>query len=338
MPADAKPETMRFSIFVAFLMLAMALPAQAVPQTLGPSYFEALRDVDRRLATIGYRLATGNVALCRDRQPVAGVALHASDQYGSDSRTAVTRVFGFAAPIAVEALVEGGPAARAGLIENDGVVAIGSLALPPPTTGSPTSATRDAAVAILADRLAADPVRWTIVRAGTRREIVVPASPGCRSAFEVLLGRSMTASSDGRIVQIGVRFFERYRDDEVAAVVAHELAHTILRHRTRLEAAGVTWGLLAEVGKNRRLFRQTEEDADRLSVTLLRNAGYDPASGPAFWCDHGGDVDGGLFRARTHPSSKLRAAAMTAEIATIPPDAPRPYIPPVLATRDQPLQ
>jgi hypothetical protein len=323
--------------FLLALPLALIAPAAAIPQTPGDGYFEALRAVDQRLATIGYRLATGNAALCRDLQPVPGLVLHAVDQYDADARGTVTRVFGFAAPVAVEAVVDGAPAARAGLAQNDAVVAIGGRSLPAPTTGSPTSVTRDAAAAILADQPAAQPVTWTILRGGARREIAVPASSGCRAAFEVLLGRAMAASSDGRIVQIGVRFFERYRDDEVAAVVAHELAHSVLRHRIRLEAAGVSWGVLAEFGKNRRLFRQTEEDADRLSVHLLRNAGYDPASAPAFWRDHGGDVDSGLFRGRTHPSSKARAAAMTAEIATIPADAPRPYLPPVLATRDQPL-
>ena len=147
----------------------------------------------------------------------------------------------------------------------------------------------------------------------------------------------MAASSDGHTVQIGVRFFERYTDEEVAAVVAHELAHTVLRHRVRLEAAGVKWGLLSEFGRNGRLFRRTETEADLLGAALMRNAGYDPAVAVSFWRDHGGDVDGGLFRSRTHASSKDRAAAIDAEAARIPKDAGRNWTPPLLATRDQPL-
>ena len=71
---------------------------------------------------------------------------------------------------------------------------------------------------------------------------------------------------------------------------------------------------------------------------LLRNAGYDPRIAVRFWREHGGDVDGGLFRSRTHPSSAARAKALEAEIARIPANAPRPYVPPIIATADQPLQ
>src|SRR3546814_10543788 len=64
----------------------------------------------------------------------------------------------------------------------------------------------------------------------------------------------------------------------VAAPIAHELAHNILRHRERLEAKGVNYGLLSGIGRNVGYFRQTELEADILSVSLLANANYDPRS------------------------------------------------------------
>lgn len=111
-----------------------------------------------------------------------------------------------------------------------------------------SSAARDAAVEQIAGLTADRPLAVELMREGRTRTVTIPASPGCRSAFEVLLGPGMTASADGRIVQIGVRFFERYTDDEVAVVVAHELSHNILRHAARLEAAGVKRGLLSKWG------------------------------------------------------------------------------------------
>jgi len=314
------------------LVLSIAAPAGA--QQLDAAGFEALRDVDLRLAGVAQRLVTANVALCRDRQPATGAVLHAIDQYDPASRETVRRVFGFPTPIAVEAVVPGSPAAIAGITANAGVVSVGGQAMPAPTTGAATSATRDAALGLIADLPADRPTSWRLA-GGTVR--TVAASPGCRATFEVLLGPGLAASSDGRVVQLGVRFFERYTDAEIAVVVAHELAHIILRHRVRLEAAGVRWGLLAEFGRNRRLFRRTEDDADLLAVHLLRNASYDPASAPAFWRAHGNAVGGGFFRARTHGSAGARAKAIEAEIASIPAAAPLPYLPPVLATRDQPL-
>ena len=316
------------------ITLIAAAPAGDQRATL-----EALRRIDLRLATIAYRLTTANATLCRELSPTPGWALHALGQYDAGLRDDARAVFGFETPIAVEAVVAGAPAARAGVRDRDSIVAVDGVDVPTDVPGGPaSSAARDRMTGRIAALPAARPLRVELVRDGVRRTVTIPAAAGCRSGFEVLLGPKMTAVADGSIVQIGVRFFERYGDDAVAVVVAHELAHNILHHRERLDAAKVGRGLFADVGRNGRLFRRTEDDADLLGLYLIRNAGYDPQNAVRFWRDHGGDVDGGLLRSRTHGSSKARAAALEAEIAHIPRDAPVPYRPPVLATRDQPLQ
>lgn len=310
-------------------------PAPATAQ-MSEQSLAALRAVDLRMATIAYRLTTANAPLCRDLQPTPGWALHAVDQYDDATRPAARKVFGFAAPVAVEAVVDRGPAARAGIAADDALVAIAGAPLAGPGTGQ-GSATRDAALAQVAAQPGDRPLAVTIRHQGVDRAVTIPASPGCRSAFEVLLGPGMAAMSDGRTVQVAVRFFERYDDEQIAVIVAHELAHTILRHRARLEAAGVKWGLFSELGRNGRLFRRTEEEADRLGAVLMRNAGYDPEAAPRFWREHGRDVDGGFFRSRTHPSSSARATLIQAELNAIPKDAGPIYRPPLLDSRDTPL-
>lgn len=315
----------------------LALLLAALPAT-DAGFFPALRAVDARMAAIGYRLATANALLCDRLAPTPGIALHALGQYEPEMRSGARTAFGFAAPVALEAVVPGSAAARAGLAEDDALLAVNGARLGDEMPAKADSAGRDAALEMIATAPADQPLRLEVLRSGRRIDVVVPASPGCRGTFEVLLVPKMEASSDGAVVQVGAPFFERYRDDEVAVVVAHELAHIVLRHAARLEAAGVKRGLLAEIGRNGRLFRRTEDEADLLGMHLLRNAGYDPEAAVRFWREHGGDVDGGLFRSRTHRSSKARAAAIEAEIARIPADAPRPYRPPVLATRDSPLE
>lgn len=324
---------------LAVLAAAIATPTLAAADGDTAATFEALRAVDARMAGIAYRLTTANAALCRELSPTPGWAIHAIGQYDPTLRDQARRSFGFEAPIAVEAVVPGSPAAQAGVQPNDGIVSVDGRALDAaaPAKGE-SSAGRDAAVETIAALPADRPLDVVLRRGGQTRTISIPASPGCRSAFEVLLGPGMEASADGRIVQIGVRFFERYSDDEVAVVIAHEMSHNILRHAKRLDAAGVKRGLLAEVGRNGRLFRLTEDQADLLGMHLLRNAGYDPAIAVRFWREHGGDVDGGLFRSRTHPSSAARAKAIEAEIARIPAGAGRPFVPPLIADADRPLQ
>lgn len=305
---------------------------------VAPGYWTALRTVDGRMATIAYRLATANAALCRDLAPTPGLKLHAIDQYEGAAQADARVAFGFAAPVQVEAVVSGSPAERAGVAADDALLAVNGEPVAAPSGAEGTSATRDAAEALLARQPVTAPLRLVLERSGVRRTVTIAPSAGCRSSFEVLLGPGLKASSDGRVVQVGVRWFERLDDTAVAAIVAHELSHTILRHRARLEAAGVRWGLFAEFGRNARLFSRTEADADRLSVHLLRNAGYDPQAAVRFWRGEGSKLDDGPFRSKTHPSPKARADALAVEAATLPPPGRRDDAPAILATRDVPLQ
>lgn len=319
-------------LFRAFapLLLVAAAPAADNP-------YAALRDVDARLARIAYRLVTANAALCREQQPATGLVLHAEDQYPHDA--AVKAAFGFPAPVAVELVVPGSPAAAAGIVANEGVAAIAGAPVAAPGRATNTSVTRDAALAQLAGAPADKPLTLTIVGVnGAPRNVTLPVHPGCRGDFEILATSKLGASSDGRVVQVGAPLMAKFdRDEDIAVVVGHELSHTILRHRARLEAAGVTWGLLAQFGRNARLFRETESEADALGAILIRNAGWDPEEAVRFWRTQGSKIDGGMFHSRTHPGSGARAKAISAVLATVPKDAPVPYVPPMLAQRDAAL-
>ena len=318
------------------LLLSLTLLAASAPDQRAT--FEALRSEDARLATIAWRLVTANAALCRDQQPGTGLVLHASDQYAAEDAEAARAVFGFPTPVAVEWVVPGSPAARAGVVQNDGVAAIAGTPLTAPSAKRNTSATRDAALARLAALPVGAPMALTLTDPRGTRRVSIPPTPACRSEFEVVAGPKLGASSDGHVVQVGARLMETYGDDDVAVVVAHELAHTILRHRARLEAAGVKWGLLGEFGRNARLFRDTETEADVLGAFLLRNAGWDPQNAIRFWQGPGKKVDPGMFRSRTHPSPKERARIIAEALAATAAGAPVPYLPPILTQRDTALR
>jgi hypothetical protein len=325
--------SMLLRLLPLLLIGAAAAPSETAPT---PAFFEALRTADLRLATIAYRLTTANAALCDRLQPQLGMPIHALSQYGAASRPAATAVFGFESVVGVEGVVTDGPAARGGVRGNDSILAIDGHALPALSAIGPDGAgDRDAAEARIADGGAT--IALSVLRGSQRRDLSVRPVPGCRSRFEVLLGSGLSASADGAIVQIGERFFQGYSDEEIAVIVAHELAHNILRHRARLEAAKVNVGLFAELGRNGRMIRQTENDADRLGVYLLANAGYDAMAAPTFWREKGGDIDGGLFRSRTHASSKARADMLEVVAKEVAATPRRPIVPAILATRDLPL-
>ncbi len=328
----------RHAVLLATIVLTMgAAPNTAVTIGTDQATLETLRAADLRLGAIGYRLAHANAALCTDRAPVTGLIVHAIDQYGVSEQPTARTTFGFDTAIAVEAVVPDSPAARAGVRANDSIVSIDAQSVPVAKGGGHV-ATRDAFAALLESQPSDRPLTMILRRAGQERTVTILVSPGCRTLFELRVGPSMDAVADGRLVQISSRFLERFDDSQLAVVVAHELSHNILRHHVRLDAAKVSRGLLRELGRNGRIFRTSEDDADRLSVHLLRNAGWNPASAIAFWKGPGARIDGGIFHSRTHSSAGKRAENIASEIAAIPPGAPIPYVPPVLATRDQPLQ
>lgn len=323
-------------------LLACLLSA---PVTAGPSsvqsddvaVFEAIRAQDMRLATIGWRLATANAALCDRREPGTGIQLHALDQYEGDARDSVKQHFGFATPIAVEGVVEGSPAARAGLRADDSLVRIGSVeiaALP----GAPGTTRKLVAAQLALAALPADgAIEVQAIRRGSPIRLSIDPVPACKSRFELQLSKEFAASADDAMVQISSAFLEAYPDDQIAAAVAHEFSHNILSHNARLKARGVDFGMLSGFGGNVRYFRQTETQADILSVYLLANAGYDPRAAVRFWKAFGPSKAGGIFRSRSHPAWRDRIATIEAEIAKLKTMPDRPVVPSLIATRNEPL-
>ncbi|MHA3841499.1 peptidase M48 family protein [Sphingomonas aestuarii] len=282
---------------------------------------ERVRALDMRLASIGYRIATTNAHLCADLEPATGVQLHSVDQYPGVDRARLQASFGFATRVAVGGVVANSPAAVAGIVQNDSLARIGDQAIPAFLDAEDRPRDPTALINRLYDDLAVSdaraPMTFDIVRGDERRAISVTPVPACRSRFEVDFARGLDAEADGRLVKLHAGFFDRYPDELVAVVVAHELSHNILRHRARLNEQGVSRGILAGFGRNVRYFRQTEIEADILAVHLLANAGYDPLLAGRFWRDYGPSASAGFLASRTHPGWRDRAARSDAEAARI---------------------
>lgn len=333
---DGLSRRVAISVAIGLLIATTPVPAFAAPPPVPlETQLKALRDYDILLGTLALRLATANAALCDQTMPATGVILHARSQYPPAIDGPVNAVFGFASPLAIEGVVIDSPAARAGLLANDGLLAVGLLVpLALDSDGKPDPQMRYA----FEDQLVLLPPAaaqvWRVRRGVAELTITVAPIPACRTRFEIIPGGSLTARNDGRLIQLSSRYFSSFSADELAVVVAHELAHSVLAHRRRLAAAGVSKGLLAEFGRSGRLNRAVEREADRLSVYLLHNAGYDPQLAPRFWDQHGKQLGSG----GVHDSPKRRAQLLRAEIAAIPAAAPLPYLPPMLALRDQPFK
>ncbi|MGQ0589041.1 MAG: M48 family metalloprotease [Sphingosinicella sp.] len=270
------------------------------------------------MATIGHRLAIGNRELCRNRQWLTGIALHDLSQYGVNFRDAAIRAFGLDAGPAVLAIAAGSPAERDGLRQDDVITAIDGDAPPRhelETTGGFEAMERilDALDSALADGT----VNFTLRRGGDETIVTVRAERGCATRFQLIPSPRLNAYADGRYVQVTTAISDYVaNDDELAAVLAHEFAHNVLRHRARLDAAGVARGFLGNFGRNARLIRETEAEADRLSIHLLDRAGYNPAAAIRLWSRFG-RRGLNIFGSPTHGNWQSRVAAMESELEAI---------------------
>ena len=299
--------------FAAMLALAAAAPAQ--PAAADRDFQRAQR-LDARVATVGHRLAVASLDLCADRQWRWGFVVADIAALQSPYRDSATRAFGVVAGLGVMALVAGGPAERAGLRAHDVILALDGRA--PAQTGpqGPGRGTPAAAdmLASLDEAFADGRALVEAGRAAARVTIAIEADRSCATRFQATPSGSRRAYADGRVVGISAAMVDYAADDaELAAVVAHELAHNILRHRVRLD--GVARGVLG-IGRDTRRIRETEIEADRLSVYLMERAGYDPEAAVRFW-ERFGPHPLNFLRVRDHPGWRSRVQSLRTEIAEI---------------------
>lgn len=316
----------------AFVKPAIALIAMICGQQIaaeGRGAATSLATQDRRVAIVAERLMEANAPLCRQRMPATGLIIESRDQYPADPGGEFAN-----GPVAIAQVLPGSSAAA--LAEpGDALVAIGAV----PTASlhaQGKAPQRDAVFAALADSPTDAPLALTILRGGRQQIVTLHPVPECRALVEVRSSTGDNARSDGRVIQVDYGLAAESSDDQLAVIFAHELGHLVLEHRRRLKEAGVSKGFFGELGRNGRLNRQVEEEADLISVHLLANAGYDPAIAPAFWRSPLGRRLSGL--SLVYHSSSGRAERLEREIADhLPRGAGLASADRLLAQRDVPF-
>ena len=129
--------------------------------------------------------------------------------------------------------------------------------------------------------------------------------PACRVRVLVDDGKGYAVATRDE-VHIGRRHFAETGGDEAigAAMIAHELAHAMLDHEAELRVSH----------RDTAVVRRAEREADRLSVWLLANAGYDPAAALAFQRTVIARHNGFLTMDPTHGGWRERSRVIAAEI------------------------
>jgi hypothetical protein len=290
----------------AAIMLVATSWGFAAPAAAAPSV-RTLAAEEARLAEMAYRMATANAGLCDRTQMMTGLIVHDLTQYQPARRAEVSRAFSLREGFGVLQMVSGGAASRSGLRIDDEIIAVGGVAVNrhPADLKRPASFRRAQSFSdILDTQLAKGPTEFLIRRDGQSQRVTLTGERGCGGELSLSSSGTLNAWADGRhiIVTTGMRDFAR-SDDEVAFVIAHEMAHNILGHLGPHSKMGI-FGTRA---------RNSELDADRFAVRLMSAGGYQPSAGVAF-----------LERSRRrlwwafsldHPSFGGRIRAITAEIS-----------------------
>jgi hypothetical protein len=295
---------------IPFALAAAALVPQAAHASPADNRagLLSLQADDLRLQSVGWRLATANAPFCDNAAPAIGLLLQDMANYAEPAP--MRAAAGIRGDVAVEAAVPGAPAALAGLAANDEILSIDGRSM----SDLPRARANDwKRLANLHDMIDAALARDGAVRimwrdqGGAVHDAAIAGVAACPTRFELLDGGGR-AVADGKRVIFGRKFAGfGLAPDEIAAAVAHELAHNLLAHRK--------W--LGSVGRRAKNIRLTEREADRLMPWLLANAGYDPAAAVRFFRKWGPGNDGWIFRAPTHDGWDERAEFVTGELPKI---------------------
>lgn len=293
-------------------------------------YYSELHRVD----SVAFRIRTANVADCGNRIAAqiglfAATARSLPRKYHSYSAEALS--VGWRRPTA-SSVVEGSPAAQAGLIAGDEIIALNGELIPAYGTA------RWMTHWIAANGTA--PVRVDSRRDGVHRSVSVTPVMGCSIPINYRVDEVANASASDAQIIINSGFLAITQSDaELAMVIGHELAHSTLGHLDKKrwnnllgETAGaaIDVGILAggvsTGGAFRRQFGMMgalaysvgfEREADYVGTYYAARAGYDTRGTEEIWRRMGLLSPSSITSARTHPVTAVRFVQIrkvTAEI------------------------
>ena len=284
----------------AFVMSSVA---SAAPMSL-----RAFAEQQVRVATIGYRLNTANANSCQQPQMLTGMLLHDLSQYDPGIRTAVSQAFSLGSGFGIMQIVPGSAADRAGLRVDDEILAVRGVSVEDPASVARSGKSyrrMERFAAFLQSALQQGSADLLVRRNGAIMRVTLKGEAGCGGELSLLNSGEQNAWSDGSRVAVTTGMMRlAHSDDELAFVVAHEMAHNLLGHSR--SSVSQIFGA-----------RRSEIDADQMAVRLMTYAGYQPESGinflesarRRFWWSISLD----------HPGFGTRIRAVTAAISALPP-------------------
>lgn len=314
-------------VAISFAASASALPASDPDLSEKVAQLREVQALDQRVSDIGWRLASSNLELCPIRTGATGITLHSASQYEPAYRAAAMAAFalGDGGP-GIQTVARGSPAWTSGIRPGDTLISLAGKEFAPASSparrsGKASYAETDAAMARLETLPPSRPVAIRIRRDGAPIDLALTPAPACASRFELATGNALNANSNGNVVQVFGRLALTFsRDEDLALVMAHELAHNVLGHNQAIRKHRLPTGAAAAFSGKGKILRDFERQADRLGIFMTARAGYAYAHAPEFWRNLSASAGLGAWIASSHPTPGNRqanAATVVAEIEAL---------------------
>jgi len=292
----------------------------------------ALRDFHiqrNRLWDVAFPILQSGVPLCgEDVQPKLGILLHNKYSYEDEWRETAELLFSVGERLRFSHIPTGSPAANAGIKEGDTLIAVGGVE---PQGTDAMEEFNEAIEDLLNDEK--QTIELTISGIdGTEREQQITPVEACAFNPGLVSDDRINAYADGKSIVItsGMMSFAR-TDNELATVVAHELAHNAMDHidaKTINAAGGFVVDILAALAgvDTQGLFTQLagqaysqefELEADYVGVYLMALTGLAIENSPDFWRRMATRNPGSIDYASSHPTAPERFLSMEEVVAEI---------------------
>jgi hypothetical protein len=276
-----------------------------------------------RLYRVAGPLLTSNPDLCKGNNARNLFGFTAKNKYSwsPDMADAAQAVFGLDDRLQVVGVLPNSGAQRAGLMRGDKLVSIEGRPIP-----GGQNAERQAA-ALLAPMVSRKTsVSAVVQRNGASVPMTINLTRACAYSVELGNADNINAYSDGRRVMVTrgmVNFVQS--DDELALVLAKEMAHNSLLHPGRQKTAATSADIIdnlvrvrpdmsamAGAAGIRPMPQELDAAADVLALYMIVRAGYRYDNAPLFWEKLARQVPANILNGYTaiHPATDYRLSVI----------------------------
>jgi hypothetical protein len=279
----------------------------------------ALQD---RLYRVAAPLLVNNPALCKhNARNLLGFTAKNKYSYSSEFADSAQKILGLGEQLQIMGVMPGSGAASAGVQSGDKLVAVNDMPLPRGQNAEHQAGL--VLVPLLAERT---PLTLTINRDGADIPLKIPLTHAC--AFGVELGNtnSVNAYADGHRVMVTRGMMHvAGSDEELAYILATEMAHNILGHATKQHTSATSAGIIdkltqlhpdtSNIDDQAALKPSTQEldiAADKLGLYMAARAGYNVENAAQFWSRLATQYPPTVLNSYTaiHPATAYRLSAM----------------------------